>query len=391
MKTLLLAATLIAATGAVAAPAPTTETTVALSAYEAQTQLAQTQFAADDLAGAQKSLETALALAQGDEEKAETLLQLATLFDNQQRYEQARATYQRVLPLVAASPDDLATTRLFIATTYVNQKMWQSAADSWAQLAHSAASPQLKATYQLALAQSFIELKQTGKAATQLQQLRAQMAPVIADKAASADERGFALILFGRSYQTQNDFEAARQNFEAAAQLDGASSDLRVNALKSLAEVADKQGRAADTQSNLAEARQLLMNAASQRYAVREWDEALALYREAAQTGVPDAVDELSLRWQIANALREGGNVDGARLEFQRLIALAPDASNPMFVSLAKIFVPFSYYYLAQGYIAQGKFDLARAALSDELALPDLQAPVRQQAQDLLASLATAG
>ena len=52
-----------------------------------------------------------------------------------------------------------------------------------------------------------------------------------------------------------------------------------------------------------------------------------------------------------------------------------------MFVSLMAIFKPFSYYYLAQGYIAQEKFDLARAALNAELALPDLQAPIRQQAE----------
>ena len=385
MKTLLLAATLLTATGAVAAPETAPETTI--SPYEARTQTAQLQFAAGDFASAQQSLETALALAQGDEEKAETLLQLATLFDNQQRYEQARATYQRVLPLVADSPDDLATTRLFIATTYVNQKMWQSAADSWAQLVNSADSPQMKATYQLALAQAYTELKQTDKAAPQLQQVRAQMAPILANAAAQPDERGFALILVGRSYQTQNDFEAARQNFEAAAQLDGASSDLRVNALRSLAEVVQKQGAPAEVAVAVAGVRQRLINEASERFAAREWEAAVEIYREAAQLGALEPDAELSLHWQIGNALREAGDIDGARIEFQSLIAMAPDAPRPMFVTLMQTFKPFSHYYLAQGYLAQGKFGLARAALDAELALPDLPAPVRAQAEELRKTL----
>ena len=190
---------------------------------------------------------------------------------------QPRAAYQRVLPLVAASPDDLAMTRLFIATTYVNQKMWTDAADSWAQLVESADSPQMKATYQLALAQAYTELKQTDNAQQQLEQLRAQMAPVIADKTAPADARGFALIIVGRSYQTQNNFDAARQNFEAVAQIGEASSDLQINALKSLAEVAQKQGRETDAQAAFADARQLLMNQASEHFAAKEWDEAVSI------------------------------------------------------------------------------------------------------------------
>ena len=379
MKTLILAAVLTAATGAVAAPEATPET----ATYQTKTQLAQTQFAADDLAGAQKSLEDALALAQTGEEKAETLTQLGNLFDSQDRYAEARAAYQRALPLVAKAPDDLTTTRLFIAATYVNQKMWQNAATSWAQLLQSADSPQMKATYQLALAQAYTELNQSDKAAAQLQGLRAQMAPVIADITAPPDVLGFALILVGRSYQTENNLDAARQNFEAAAQLDAASSDLRVNALKSLAEVAQKQGDAVD----VAGVRQRMMNEASGRFAAKDWEAAVSIYRDAAQIGKPDATDELSLHWQIGNALREAGDIDGARVEFASLVAMAPDAPKPMFVTLMTLFKPFAYGYLAQGYIAQGKFELARAALDAELALPDLQAPVRAQAQALLKDL----
>ncbi len=340
------------------------------------------QLEARNFAGARDSLETALALARTDEEKVETLTQLGLLFDNQQDYQRARATYQRVLPLVAASPDDLATTRLFIATTYVNQKMWGEAADAWAQLAGSATTPQLKATYQLALAQAFIELNQTEKAARQLEQVRAQMAPVIADETAQPDERGFALIVIGRSYQAQNDLDMARQHFEAAAQLAQASSDLRVNALKSLAEIVQK-GAPAGVAADLAGVRQRLINEASQLFADREWARAIEVYREAAQLGTLDADTELSLHWQIGNALREQGDVDGARLEFQNIVEMAPVSPKPMFGTLMKIFKPFSYYYLAQGYLAQGKFGLARAALDAELALPELQAPVRKQAEEL--------
>ncbi len=377
MKTLLLSAALLLSTSVFAAPAT----------YDEATQIAQTQFAAQDFAGAQQSLEAAFDLARTNEDKVEALTQLGALFEEQGRYAESLQTYQRVLPLVANSPDELNRTRLFIAQNYVNQKQWQNAAAGWAQLVESAASPQTKVSFRLELARAYAELKQTGEAQQQLALVRAQMMPFIADAKAGADARGFAHLTIGRSYAQEDNFDAARQSFEAALAIADLSPEFRVNTLKSLAEVAAKQGREEDAKTAFTKARQLVIKAASLHFASKGWAEAAELYREAAQIGTPDAFTALALNWQLALSLHSQNDIDGARAEFQRIIAIAPDASSADQTASLKLSTPVAYQYLAQGYIAQGQFDLARATLNSLLALPDLQAPIRQKAEEMLRGL----
>ena len=377
MKTLLLAATLALSGGAFAAPAT----------YDELTQSAQTQLAAREVVAAQKSIEAAIELAQTPAEKSEALLTLGAILGEQKLYERARETYQQIVPLVKDAPAELYMTRLLIASTYAEQELWAQAIDAWTQIVDEAPAPELKNAVRLELASAYTKINQPDKAHQQMEILRQSLAPIIADATAPPDARGLALITLGRSYQSENNLDAARQSLESATEIAGLSGELMVNALKSLGEIAQQQGRDADEKVAFGRARNLLQKQAFALFQEQQWDEAIDDYREALTIGVPTAFEELLIHWQTALALQRQGAPDDARAEFERVIASAPATSNDLEESLVKNIQPIAYLEIAKSDIAAQKLESARATLDKLRQYPGLQTVFSQQAEALLKSL----
>ena len=377
MKTLLLAATLCFAGGALAAPAT----------YDEFTQTAQAQLAANDTVAAQKTIEASLQVAQTPQEKSEALLTLGALLSEQKLYAQARTTYLQIVPLVKDAPEELYITRLLIAATYANQEMWAEAIAAWTQIVDEAPAPELKNAVRLELATAYGKLQQPAKARQQLEILRQALAPIIADQSAGADARGLALITLGRSYQNENNLEAASQSFEAAQEIAGLSSELLVSALKSRGEIARKQGRDGDAESALGRARKLLQTQGAEHFQAQQWDEAVSNYREALVTGTPRAFEKLVIHWQTALSLQKQGATAAARAEFERVIESAPDTDNDRDAAIVKILQPGAYLELAKSDIAAQNFESARATLNKLLQYPDLPSAFNPRIEQMLKTL----
>ena len=382
MKTLILASVLIAATSAVAAPgAPAMQTAPAVaSPYEAKRKTATEQFDAKDFVGARKTIEAALELAQTPKEKSEAMLRLGKTLDAQNLYAEAREVWQKMLPLVQNSPDDLYLARLLIGTTYYNQEMWQPAADAFVE-AINYPGGENKSGLRLPLSTIYVNLKQPDKA-------REQLALIAADETMEADVRGFAQFNIGKTYLDEGKFEEARQNVEAAAKTPGVSGEILIGVYNTLALIAGKQNRPDDAKQAFTNERSLLMQKADGQFKAKNWKGAIESYQSALKAGVPDPRTELVAHLQLGTAYQSLADNDAAITEFQYIVDTEPIESDPNQPQVLKMMKPLALMGLAKSYIAQKQFEPARAALNRFMDYDDVLSILRRkEAQNLLQSL----
>lgn len=384
MKTLLLATLLLTATGAVAAPTTETAPTqnpfaVARSPYDAKRQTATEQFDAKDFVGAQKTIEAALELAKTPKEKSDAMLRLGKTLDSQEKYAEARAVWQKMLPLIQDSPEDLYLARLLIATTYFNQEMWAQAAPAFVEVINDPRAEN-KSALRFPLATTYINLKQPDKA-------REQLAMVAADETMPADVRGGAQFTIGKTYLDESKFDEARQNIEAAAKIPGVSGEIFIGVNDTLGLIAQKQNRLKDAAKAFAVARSLLMQKADAQFKAKDWQGAITSYKAALITGIPDPMTKLIAHQQIGSSLQSQEKYDEARAEYQFVLDTELDPSNPSQMQILPLIKPGAYIGIANGYIAQKKFDSARETLNRMLEMPNLLPPFRQSAETLLKKL----
>ena len=371
----------MATPGAPAETTPATQTApaVALSPYDELVKTSRAQFEAKDFAGAQKTVEQMLAIAQTPKEKSDAMLRLGKTLDAQNRYAQAREVWQKMLPLVQDSPDDLSLARLVIASSYANQEMWQPAADGFAEVLKDPLVKD-KSVIRLALATAYISLKQTDKA-------REQLALVAADETMEADMRGFAQFSIGKIYLDEGKFDEARQNVEAAAKIPGVSGEILIGVYDTLALIAGKQNRPDDAKQAFTNERSLLMQKADGQYKAKDFDGAIASYKAALGAGVPEAIIELTAHQQIGSALQAQEKYDEARAEYQFVLDTELDPSDKSQMQMLPLIKPGAYIGIANGYIAQKQFDKARETVTRMLEMPNLLAPFRLSAEALLKQL----
>ena len=389
MKILLLAAVLTAATSAVAAPdAPATSApvspaatapAVALSPYDELVKTARAQFDAKDFAGAQKTTEQMLAIAQTPKEKSDALRRLGQTLDSQGRYAEAREIWQKMLPLIRDSPDDLSLARLVIASSYANQEMWQPAADGFAEVLKDPLVKD-KSVIRLALATAYSNLKQTDKA-------REQLALVAADQTMEADMRGFAQFTIGKTYLDEGKFDEARQNVEAAEKIPGISREIIIGVNDTLGLIAQKQNRPADAAKAFAQERVFLMMKAIDQTNAKDLEGAIASYKAVLNTGTPELPVEPAIHLQIGNAQTKLEKYEDARVEFQKVLDAAPMRLNATETQSDNPFKIGAYLGLARIDIAEKKFDAAREKLNKALQIPNLPEKSAVLVEDLLNSL----
>ncbi len=425
MKTLLLATVLIAATGAVAAPdapannAPAAQTApaIALSAYDQLTLTAKAQFDAKDFAGAQKSVEESLELAQTPKEKSDALRRLGLALNGQKRYAQARETWQKMAPLIQDSPEDLYSMRLAIASSYSDEEMWPQAVAAFVELVNE---PRVenKSLFRMALATAYNNLKQTDKAREQLaivtadptapatlrataqiflgktyaeasnfDKAREQFANVVADPTVPAALRGLAQISIGQAYFDQSNLGEARRSVEAAEKIPGFPRDFLIGTQRLLAEIAEKQNRPEDAAKAYSTQRVFLMIKAVDQANAKDLEGAIASYKAALNAGTPEIPIELGVRLQIGNAQTKLGQYEDARVEFQKVLDAAPMRLNATETQSDNPFKIGAYLGLARIDIAEKKFDVAREKLNKALQIPNLPEKSAVLVEDLLNSL----
>lgn len=386
MKTLLLAASLIAATGAVAAPdAPATLTVpaVALSPYEQLTQTARAQFDAQDWQKLQKTLERALPLASTPQEKSDSWRRLSGALFQQGLYADSREAAQKVFALGVASPQQQLETRTFVVSGYVNEKNWPEARRASAEILADPLTPDdSKGQARFALGLSYDGLGEDAKA-------REQFALVGADQTTATFFREAAPLFLGKSYQKSQQWDEARQQFEAVTKIKDISGDLLIGAYQGLGEVAEKQNRTEDAKVAFAQARSLLMQQADGQFNAKDWEGAIASYKTAIATGIPEPHIELVAHMQLGTAYQTLKDYDAAIAEYQYVIDTNPDTTNKMQSVALKTIKPLALFGLAKCYIAQKKFEPARGALDKFMGYADdLPALLfRKEAEGLLKSL----
>ena len=386
MKTLLLAAVLITATSAVAAPgdAPAMQTApaVALSPYEQLTQTAKSQFDAKDWAGMQKTMEQALQIATTPQEKSEALRRLTGALFEQELHAPAREAAQKMLALGVASAKDNLEARNNIISSYMNEDKWEEARQaSDALLADPLTPDEAKWQPRFSLGMSYGNLKNEQKA-------REQLELVAADNFAPFSVRGIAQLNLGQSYQKLEDWDGARQNYNAVTKTPGISGDLLISAYKGLGEIAEKQDRTEDAASAFAVARKLWMQKADSQFKAKDWKGAIESYQSALETGVPDPKMELVAHMQLGTAYQSLGDNNAAIAEFQYIVDTEPDVSDLGQPQVLKVMKPLALSGLAKGYIAQQKFELARTTLNQFMESEEVTAMLyRKEAEDLLQSL----
>ena len=382
MKTLLLTALLLAATGAVAAPnAPATPTApaAALSPYEAKTQAAHEQFDDKDFVGAQKTMEEALVLAQTPKEKSDAMLSLAQALDGQKKFAEARAIYQKMPPLLQDAPSDLATLNVLIAISYFNQEMWQQAADALAEVVKNPLTEN-RSMLRFPLSVAYTNLEQPDKA-------REQLALVAADEKIEADLRGVAQFTIGKNYLDESNFDEARKNVEAAAKIPGISREILIGVNDTLGIIAGKQDRPDDAAKAFATERAFLMMKAIDQANAKDLAGAIASYKAVLNAGIPELPIELGVRLQIGNMQTKLGKYEDARVEFQKVLDAAPIRLNATGTQSDNPFKIGAYLGLARIDIAQKKFDAAREKLNKALQIPNLPEKSAVLVEDLLSSL----
>ena len=371
----------------VAAPAPPA---VPSTPYEAKVQTWRAQFKAKDYAAARQSIEAAVTLAATPLDRGIALRNLWLTLDALGQSAPAMRAYQGALAQLADSPDELGTTRVLLAATYLNREMWPQAVDAWKQVMASAdaegATPSDKAPLGLALAEIYQKAKEDDQAHRQFEMVRAQLAPLLSGDAAP-DDRASALILIGKSYFDESKLDAARQSFEAAAEVPGIPSGTLAGALKNGAALAQKQGRDADAKAGFDRARELLQTSAGAHFRAKEWEEAADDFSEALETGAPDAYEAMIAHWHLGLSLQGQGDGAGARAQYQTVIESAPIAANPGEASLIQIVRGGAYLELAQSQIAARDFALARQTLGHLSQATDVQKAFTQQGEVLLKTL----
>ncbi len=391
MKTLLLAAVLTAATSAVAAPAvaapdaPATQTAPAVaSAYDELVNASRAQFEAKDFAGAQKTVEQMLAIAKTPKEKSEALRRLGQTFDAQEQYDKARETWKQALTLTKDSPSDSSFLNLMIGQTYYKQENWQLYIDAALPLLDSFRADEgaTKSAFRIQLGEAYSKLGQQDKA-------REQLALVVQDETLSTDLRGVGQLNLAENYRESDEDDKARPLYEALTKIPEVSGDLLIGAYRGLGEIAQKQNRADDAKSAFDNARSLWMQKADGQYKAKDWNGAIASYKHALETGVPENNVELVAHLQLGQAYQETGDNAAAVAEFKYIADTEPDASDKSQPQLLKTLKPLALMGLAKGYIAQKQFEPARAALNKFMGYADdLPAMLfRKEAQNLLKSL----
>ena len=368
MKTLLLSATLLAATGAVAAPdAPTVPPqnpfAVARSPYERLTQTAKAQFDAQDWKGLQKTMETALPLASTPQEKSDTLRRLSGALFEQEKNEAGRDAAQKMLAIGVASPQQQVETRTNVVSSYINEKNWTEAQRTSAEILADPLTPDnAKWQARFSLGLSYDGLKDDEKA-------RQQLALVVADDVAPAFFRGSSQFVLGESYKRSQQWDEARQHFEAVTMIKDLSGDLLIGAYQGLGEIAQKQNRPDDAKSAFTNAQSLWMQKAKGQFDAKDWDGAITSYKDALKAGTPELGVALVAHLQIGTALEEQEKYDEARAEFQIVVdTISPISQKEKGKAQLLAFLkPGAYVGIARTYIAQQKFDLARVTLDEFL------------------------
>ena len=390
MKTLLLTAVLITATSAVAAPGAPAETTpatqiapIAASPYEELVNASRAQFEAKNFAGAQKTVEQMLAIAKTPKEKSDALRRLGQTFDAQEQYDKARETWKQALALTKDSPSDSSFLNLMIGQTYYKQENWQLYLDAALPLLDSFRADEgaTKSAFRIQLGEAYSKLGQQDKA-------RQQLTMVAQDETLSTDLRGVGQLNLAENYRESDEDGKARPLYEALTKIPEVSGDLLIGAYRGLGEIAQKQNRADDAKSAFDNARSLWMQKADGQYKAKDWNGAIASYKHALETGVPDNNVELVAHLQLGQAYQEIGDTDAAVAEFKFLVDTEPDASDKSQPQVLKMMKPLALMGLAKSYIAQKQFEPARAALNRFMDYDDVLSILRRkEAQNLLQSL----
>lgn len=386
MKILLLATSLLIATGAVAAPDETASATqiapaIALSPYDQLTQIARAQFDAEDWKGLQKTMEQALPLATTPQEKSDTLRRLSGALFQQGMNDAGRDAAQKMFALGVASTKDKLETRTQVMSSYFNEQKWEEVRKTSEEILADPLTPD-NARWQarFSLGMSYNGLKDNEKA-------RQQLDLVVADENTPAFFRGLSQLTLGESYQKTEQWDEARQNFEAVTKIKDVSGDLLIGAYEGWSEVAQKQGQPKTAEAQFAIARSLLMQKADGRYKAKDWAGAIISYKAALTAGMPDPITELVAHQQIGTALQSQEKYDEARAEYQYILDTELDPSNASQMQMLPLVKPGAYIGIANGYIAQKKFDKARETVNRMLETPNLLAPFRMSAEALLKKL----
>lgn len=326
-------------------------------------------------------MEQALNVATTPQEKSDTLRRLSGALFQQGMNDAARDTTQKMLALGVASPADKLEARFNTLSSYVNDKKWEEARQtSEALLADPLTPDNAKWRARFSLGLSYDGLKEDEKA-------RQQLALVIADNDTPTFFRGVSQITAGQSYQKSQQWDAARQNFEAATKILGMSSDVLLSAYQGLGEIAETQKRPEDAATAFAQARKLWMQKADAQFKAKDWDGAIKSYKAALSAGIPDSMTELIAHQQIGSSLQSQEKHDEARAEYQYILDTNLNPSDTSQMQILPLIKPGAYVGIANGYIAQKKFDLARETLNRMLEMPNLLAPFRMNAEALLRKL----
>lgn len=261
---------------------------------------ARIQYEQKNYAEAQKIVEQSISLAKTPQDGIKALIRLGGILNQRKLYDEARKRWAAVLEVPEATPSQKIDARQGIAITYSQEGQWDKSNAEFQKLLDDPNFPHELAAG-LHLAKS-INYQYQGNVEGE----RKELSTVFQDTSVNAFMRSQAARLLGQTFVETEDYQAARDALNDAADL-SESGTARAMILSEIAATYKTQGNAKEEQRAYEQARLSAITQAEAYEANKQYTDARVAQQYALSLGQLPPIDDMRLRVKIAqNLVREG-------------------------------------------------------------------------------------